>query len=262
MKKYSRIIMMVLGAIILAGLIGFAIYHWVTGVPWPVWTGFSGYTGTINKDDRGKTLWDWMGLLIIPLVLAVGAYWFNKTEKENEQKIATDRQREQSLQNYIDKMTELLLEKKLRTSQTEDEVRVVARILTLSSLRTLDPSRKGLLLRFLFEAQLIAKENPICNLEGADLREAIMAGTILRGAHLKYALLAVADLTFADLAGAILEGAILRGADLFAANLKDANLRGAYLKDAHLEHAHLEGANLTGTIMPDGKKYDPAIHHF
>ncbi len=35
---------------------------------------------------RGKTLWDWLQLLIIPVVLAVGGYLFNLTVSRNEQK--------------------------------------------------------------------------------------------------------------------------------------------------------------------------------
>src|SRR6266487_4686517 len=62
---------------------------------------------------RGKTLWDWLQLLIIPTVLAVGGYLFNLTISRNEQRIASDNQRETALQDYIDKMSELLLKEHL-----------------------------------------------------------------------------------------------------------------------------------------------------
>src|SRR5216683_641042 len=39
------------------------------------WTGFNGN----NKSD--KTLWDWMQLLFIPVVLAVAGFWFKQREK-------------------------------------------------------------------------------------------------------------------------------------------------------------------------------------
>ena len=72
---------------------------------------------------RGKTLWDWLQLLIIPAVLAVGGYIFNYTISRNERnaadqrnqterEIAQDNQREAALQEYIDKMSELLLHEK------------------------------------------------------------------------------------------------------------------------------------------------------
>src|SRR5437868_5819370 len=64
---------------------------------------------------RGKTLWDWLQLLIIPAVLAIGGYLFNftmtRTEQEatkqrdqTERDIASDNQREAALQAYIDKI--------------------------------------------------------------------------------------------------------------------------------------------------------------
>ncbi len=62
---------------------------------------------------HGRTLYDWLQLLIIPAVLAVGGYLFNYTttraEQRNtqlrdqtEQEIASDSQRETALQAYID----------------------------------------------------------------------------------------------------------------------------------------------------------------
>ena len=60
-----------------------------------------------------------------------------------------DNQRETALQTYIDKMSELLLEKHLRTSQPEEEVRKIARVRTLTVLRGLDANRKGSVLQFL-----------------------------------------------------------------------------------------------------------------
>ena len=40
------------------------------------WTGFNG------KDKLGKTLYDWMQLLFIPVVLAVAGFWFNHRERK------------------------------------------------------------------------------------------------------------------------------------------------------------------------------------
>jgi hypothetical protein len=49
------------------------------------WTGFS--EDSWRKRDfleyrRAKTLWDWMGLLIVPVVLAVGGYWFTQRRED------------------------------------------------------------------------------------------------------------------------------------------------------------------------------------
>ena len=45
------------------------------------WTGFNG------SNKSGKTLWDWLQLLIIPLALAIIAILFNRAERKNEQRI-------------------------------------------------------------------------------------------------------------------------------------------------------------------------------
>jgi uncharacterized protein YjbI with pentapeptide repeats len=275
--------------IIVAGIIGLAIYHWATGVPWPDWTGFSDYTGPLTKDQRGKTLWDWMGLLIIPLVLAIGAFLFNRSEKANElkiadrrrkddqelaekryrndQEIAIDQQREESLQNYIDKMTELLLENNLLSSQTGDKVRAVARTRTLATLRRLDSVRKGILLSFLYEAGLINTGNSIVGLIGADLKEVRLDNVILigaeleavnlKGAHLNGAILERTRFIGTDLRNALLNEADLRNADMINVDLTGAHLKGAILCDTRMDNVKLKDAYLTdallnGAILDDG----------
>src|SRR5260370_20257398 len=51
---------------------------------------------------HGKTLYDWLQLLIIPAVLAIGGYLFNYTTSRNEQAIASDNQREAAMKEYFD----------------------------------------------------------------------------------------------------------------------------------------------------------------
>lgn len=193
-----------------------------------------------NTGFEGKTFWDWMELLLIPFFLAGGAFFLNRSERNNEREIATDRQQETALQSYLDRMTELLLEKKLLTAE-EDEVRNVARIRTLTVLRGLDGFRKALVVRFLYEAKLIVGENPVVILKGADLQEI----------NLRLANLPGADFSSTYMQGADLQYASLRGAKFFAASLPGASLIGTNLQKADLEHAILIGADLTGVDMRD-----------
>jgi Pentapeptide repeats (8 copies) len=223
------------------------------------------WTGFLNK-----TLWDWMQLLIIPAVLAIGGYVFNLTTSRNEQKstqlrdqtereIASDNQREAALQAYIDKMSELLLEKKLRESAEDDEVRKIARVSTLTVLPRLDNERKRSILQFLYESSLLDRGEQIVDLAGAifvganlkeaDLLLADLREANLREANLTKATLAGANLTKATLAGTNLTGAILVGADLRGANLLLADLREADLREANLLGANLRETNLTGAYL-------------
>jgi uncharacterized protein YjbI with pentapeptide repeats len=233
------------------------------------WTGFGDYTTPTGEFMRAKTLWDWTELLIIPFVLAIGAFALNRSERAVEREIAedraalertiaTDRQQEAALQSYLDRMADLLLREKLRTTRNK-EVRDVARIRTLTALRGLDGTRKGLVLRFLIEANLLAKEKTIVDLTGADLNNAglnhaNLADTFLRGVELRHALLAKtllhsADLSNADLSNADLNSANLSSANLRDADLRDADLRGADLRGADLRGADLRGADLTGADL-------------
>ena len=116
-----------------------------------------------------KTLWDWLQLLAvlaIPVAIAMGTAWFSYQQNQtslqiserqhnNDQAIALDQQRETTLKTCLDDIRDLLLNKSLRASKPEDEVRVVARVEVLAALRQLDGERKGLLMDFLSEAGLI-----------------------------------------------------------------------------------------------------------
>jgi len=262
-KKHQAGMVAVICAIILIAVLG-----WLSSLGIMSWS--------IETGLEGKTLWDWLQLAIVPIVLAVGALLFNRSEKKNEikiaetrnksdQDIATDKQREESLQKYIDKMTDLLLEKDLRESKAGDEIRVVAKTRTLATLRSIDPIRKGLLLQFLFEAKLIDKQDRICDLEDADLAGINLSGTDLKGvnlsgANLEQAILVLTDLREADLSYANLDhaklgwafltnanmtGAFLESADLSNASLNQANLNDANLCLSNLDRAHLDEANLS-----------------
>jgi uncharacterized protein YjbI with pentapeptide repeats len=191
----------------------------------------------------GKTLWDWLGLLIIPAVLGIGALLFNQAMRASDQEIATDQQREEALQNYFDKMAELLLQDGLleKKESPDDPVVDVAQVRTVTTLRLLDLDRKDILFQFLRDANL------------ADF---LLVNASLAGADLKKANLSRINLSGADLSGANLNGANLRAADLSetylwlvnlsAAQLVEADLRGADLREANLHWANLAGANLTG----------------
>jgi hypothetical protein len=141
-----------------------------------------------------RTLWDWLGLLIVPAVLAVGGYLFARSENErtqwaaNEQRtldhqianrqtetdryIADQHSQDDALRAYLDQIENLLLHehKPLRQSEETDEVRSLARARTLSILPQLDGERKGRILQFLYESGLLDKDNPLLRLEGADLQ--------------------------------------------------------------------------------------------
>jgi len=222
-----------------------AIYERIATSSWNEITGIMPFVDPKQEYYRGKTLWDLLDLLIIPLVLALGAFGLNQSARKVELEIAKNRdeierhgrkeqENETALQNYLDKMSQLILEQGLAKSLSENPIRDVARSRTLTVLRVLDGSRKGLLLRFLYEAELINKSSTLVDLRGADLS----------GANLHMVNLYNANLTEVVFTGANLEEAILEGANLSKSNLENANLCKASLRWANLSEANLTSVNL------------------
>ena len=239
------------------------------------WTGFGSHLDADGKLVGAKTLWDWLGLLIVPLFLLLGGVVINSSIQQGERQRADDRLREQALQTYLDRMSEMLLKNQFDDPGVSEKAKTVASARTLTILRGLDSGRKSALIRFLSEAELITgKDAPAIDLSTADLREtklgwvylehanlmgarlerarlvgAYFEGANLRGAYLEGANLEMAHLTEANLIMAKLAGAYLMNADLSKANLKEAHLEGAHLEGASLAFAHLERANLTGASV-------------
>jgi len=203
------------------------------------WTGFNG------NNKTGKTLWDWLQLFIIPFALAIIAILFNRAERKNEQATSYDNQRETALQEYFDRISELLLEDKLPSSPKAVTV-LGARTSTV--LRLLDPIRRAHLIRFLSEADLI-NQSTNSDLDEIDLQEANLAKIKLSKVSMSFANLRGTNLSEADLNEACLFDTNLNGALMNEAVLTKADLRGASLNKAELLEANLSGANLHGVDL-------------
>ena len=226
------------------------------------WTGMTGKT----DDFQRRTLWDWLQLLIVPAVLALGGLWFTAQQDRRQQEMDERRERivhrveEQRAQDsmllaYLDQMSSLLINEGLQTSQPGEPERLVAASRTITVLRGLDPERKRTVLRFVYEAGLIRKEGTIVNLDGANLTEADLNNVPLEDADLSDLYLSDANLAGADLSGADLSGADLSGADLSGAEVTWQQLRtcasfkGATLPD-ELKHKNKGDQQQTSEAKP------------
>lgn len=216
----------------------------------------------------GKTFWDWMDLCIVPITLAFAVFMFGLIERTNErrrtqQRIEAEEQkalenaREHALQAYLDKMTELLTEKQLRTSEKDDEVRQIARARTLTILQALDGRRKGVVLRFLYESALIMNTEPIIRLEKADLRDLTLTIDLddpnideeLLGGALIHEIVSIRDFTSINLSQVDLSRANLENARLNQAILSRTNMTKAEFFNAKLQQADLTLAILVNTSL-------------
>ena len=247
--------------------IGWAIIGVILAVTLIAFTtvGFGPYEEIVTG-ARAPTLWDWLQLLIVPAVLALGALWFNKTQKDRElfladlaileeQTIAKDQQRQTTLEAYYDRMTELLLTHHLREVDEDSEVRSIAKARTVAVVRSLDVERNRQLFAFLAASKLIGVGYSIIDfseveMSAVDLSGANLSGIILKEADLSRAkltrtTLAQADLTWANLNRANLNQSNLSQAALMWAKMIEANLSGADMYRANLRGAELDAANLT-----------------
>jgi hypothetical protein len=193
-------------------------------------------------------------LIVAGVVAAIGGIVGIENLRQ-QRDLTEERAQEDALQAYFEQMGGLLTNQDLintanpQADRQAAAVRQLAKAQTLAALARLDGRRKGDLLRFLREADLITppprerrhpgEGEPIVRLRGANLH-----GVDLRGAFLYRA-----DLSKADLSEANLSGARLGGADLSGANLSGAI--GITNKEIEEQTTSLEEAT-----MPDGQMYE------
>jgi hypothetical protein len=200
-----------------------------------------------------QTFWDWLALLIVPIVLAIGGYLFTRSDNRATRAAAERRAQDDALQAYLDNMSGMLIPSKDQPSLYDEHppgsLSSVARARTLTVLPRLGQDLKARVVQFLYESDLITENRVIVN---------------LKGANLSYANLSYADLSEAYLSEA--KGATMRKADLSGAYLLWANLRGrtdvrvaysietkGWTKEQVLA---AEADSLEGATMPNGQKYE------
>ncbi|MDP6421487.1 MAG: hypothetical protein QF672_09190 [SAR202 cluster bacterium] len=129
----------------------------------------------VQTGFAGKTIWDWMQVVAVPVVGIIVAGWFvivaQGVGRRNalERDMANERERQDVLQSYLQQMKQLVLGDQLLVASDNAAAKAVASALTFAALRRLDGTRKGVVIRFLHESELIRKENPVISLNLADL---------------------------------------------------------------------------------------------
>jgi hypothetical protein len=234
------------------------------------------------KEFGGKTVWDWMDLLIVPIMLSlitVAFTWQQNTSQqriegqraETERYIEDQRAQDEALQAYFDQMSSLLLLEDLRESPVGSEVRTLARARTLQVLGRLDPYRKRSVLLFLNDSRLINRQDmsgaagehkdPVVSLEAADLRGAKLSGSNVIGSvpsgvpmdeslpGASTSLSQTPSQTPVDASQMGSGDITVPGADLSGTNLSGTDLRGTSLLNADLTRADLSDAVLKNTDL-------------
>jgi uncharacterized protein YjbI with pentapeptide repeats len=217
----------------------------------------------INWGLEGKTFWNWMELLFVPVVLASAAWFLDMSQtgqqvaRENSRikdanAIEDERNKIGILNNYRRSITDLVSSAKLLEHDRFSDIALTARALTISTLPQLGGDQKGALLRFLFEIRLVAgpdRERAVLDLMNADFRGAQLHDASLNSALLKDVNLEGADLSKAFLHFTRFYEARMVGANLREADLMEAGFSGAYLQDADFTGADLEGVDFQGAWL-------------
>lgn len=243
--KNRRLIVYLVAALALSAGIIYTLIHYYED-----WTGF-GPRVTYQNFEPGRTLWDWLQLLIVPVILALAAYYFTRTERRNELKIARERdetaraiasddRHERELQYYLDKMTELILEKGLIESGENSEIRVVARARTLTVLSTIDPPRKIQVLRFLREISEGNNFAVLFTMRGANFSGLLNKKQDESSRGIK----AVDQDALGNLAGMYLFGSMIIQMSCTEALFSFSDLRSAHFSHSDLPMSSFGGANL------------------
>jgi hypothetical protein len=256
------------------------------------WTGLG--QAKVQAEVRpAKTLWEWLGLLIVPAMLATGGYFLNRwqtkrdaeirqaqkdhenriqqaqeehekflqqREKEREELAARQRAQDEMLRAYLDQMSDLMVDRKMREDPPQSDTHRLAQARTIATLLGLDKDHKRRPLKLVYELNLITKDKPLLNLKNAGLDTADLREITLRDTCLKEADLRLANLRGSDLRGSDLREADLRGANLGNADLSDTCLAGANLLPYdEMNPSKLNAPNLSNGT--DANDIDLSDHH-
>ncbi|ELS05535.1 putative low-complexity protein [Xenococcus sp. PCC 7305] len=190
----------------------------------------------------GVSIWEWVrvsfnatviGLLSVFLRQFLKSQDDKKKKKEaeiakkalaQEKEIREERLRYDKLKDYLDKMTEVLLRDNTLDDDSDQLLKAVVRARTIVVLQELDSKRRGAVIRFLEDCNII---------KFLDLSKANLRGANLKLVSLKHSYFRKAD---------------FQGANLEDTDFSDANLEYADLTGANLSRADLSGANLKNTI--------------
>jgi uncharacterized protein YjbI with pentapeptide repeats len=254
---------------------------------WGIWKEESVVTRTIEKDkqgneiktiettklDSGKTLWDWLSLLGVPLTLAILGYWLQqkqqkrteglakeqrdrdlaiaKQQRERDEEIAKQQRelaaneaKEEVLQVYFDRLSTLLVDKNLRAIAAKvnaenpeaSQAKPEEQELLASAMDVIRARTLSILRRFEKDAE--RKTSVIGFLIEADIVNKLKLD--LSGADLSNA-----DIRIINISSIV----SLSKANLSKANLSEAFLGNAYFEHTDLSDANLSSANLSGSIL-------------
>jgi uncharacterized protein YjbI with pentapeptide repeats len=265
-------------AIVVTALLVFLVATLAIGLRWPNFIAAVAETTTTTQHytssraeekvreveivtERQKvTYWQLIGTLLIPLagglLIAWGGFKFNQRQRERDEVLENKQAQDNAIQAYLDQMSDLLVDRHLRSLPKGSDIHKLAEAKTVEILLGLDGERKRRPLKLIYGLGLIKNRSHSAERDGApldvenlnlnnpDTGERDGALLDLQNLSLDHADLTELSLRDACLRFADLRGADLQGSDLSGADLSYADLRGANLTNTDLSAVNLSGANL------------------
>jgi hypothetical protein len=237
------------------------ISNWISNFKW------SGF--------QKKSFWDWLQLLIVPLMLAFGAFYLNYASETRDKQIAEEGKQQELLKDYFSKMQTLILaEKTLPKSNNKPtgspsldqnqpklspESQAIARALTLAVLDELDGKRKGKVISYLADSKLIIEDPTLKSKSEINLEHANLKDIVLQGVVMPFVKINNADMTNARLDNVDLSNSDLADSDLSEATLKNVKLIEAKVYRVNFTKTNLTGVNFSNTDLNNSNFYNATL---
>jgi len=239
-KNTTGPLLIIFIVVVIAGAIWMIIN---IGYPAP-WTGFDRTPiDDPNQYQPKKLLWDWLELLIIPIVLLLAGLGYSEWQRGTEYKLAKEKEHSDALQAYFDSMKDLIIDGKLTDTQNDPDhpIRALARSKTITTLQIVDDERKKAVFNFLWHAGLIILNQPLILFDELELNEVNLRNI---------------KLTYVDLGSIVFKSADLTGATINSSNLYLADL--SYVKANHctMNDSVLDNANLMGAYFQESNLFE------
>lgn len=186
----------------------------------PKWMGFIENT---SDEIKIKTLWDWLDLLIVPTSIGIIGWIYKDYEKKKEEKKQIENTNNEIFNNYIKNISELILKNNLLESNKN--AANLARTLTIVALENLDGERKGQILQFLKESDVLQKVELLgANFKNSDLQGIVLKNQIFKGI---------------DFSNSNFQNSFLDGTQFISCNLSSSNFSNSSLLNVDFNYSNL-----------------------
>ncbi|CAF0977706.1 unnamed protein product [Didymodactylos carnosus] len=178
-----------------------------------------------------------------------------KEQRAEDNKLADDVRMNNVLNGYFEEMSDIFTNKNISFDNTMTLTMIRAK--TVTSLNQLDPTRKSIIIKFLYETKAITKRNTITfsvDLTDAELNNINMSSQTKTNANLRYLVFSGVSLVNAsfrnrDLAYSNFSFSYLTKANFQHSNLFGVNFHGASLQQASFDNANVSSADFTNTDL-------------